>query len=289
MDIFDDLKDLAKSQGEKVLYEALEKEDNYVGGENDQVEKESYSRLSYNSVKKLRKKGVERGVKVPYLKYPVNREKKNVFFTIMAWLSLVILVAAFAGLVFLTIKLFIPMFSQTSNVSGDLLTRHEYDVFGFGMFFGGMSATLLWTLMILIVMVFVAIVLIFLVLTLKMFQLSSASTQELAHGREISSMITGLIVVLLLLAIFIVFCFVKIDFTKSGAILLVGALILLALFCGGLLALSIVQNKKAKKQFSLMPKEHQEDYLHHVKALNKAKKRISRDKKSFDKFGGTDF
>ncbi len=243
--------------------------------ENDKVERESYSKHSYNKVKKLRSKGLLRGEEIPYLKYSVDSpEKPRTLFLVLGIISAIFLVLAIAFVTFFTVTNLIPIIQNLVGTTEQLTIRYEFDIFAVGPAFGTLTAVLMWAIVPIIVMAFVGIIWILVVLTNKMFAMSKVSIQEMAVGHEIKASIKTMIIAIIIVVSLMVGLFILVENMPTRAVLVVlGIGLGLIAICATILTFLLLEKKKANKKFQELPYEEQEDFMVHARALERASKR----------------
>ena len=247
----------------------LDLENNKEQG-NDQIEQQSYNKIRLKKVKKLREKGKLIGVKVPYLKYPLQKTKPSIIFIILSIISVLLTIAVTVGLGYFVIgKGWYQTILDCFNLGVASATRQTWDVLGIVQAFGILGTIVSWVLGVTLIMLVIAPVAIFTSMSITFISMIRLSIQEKAHGSTLTKFIIALILIIVIPIIVIVVMWYQSKSTGTNWGLLIGLWAVVAAVCGVILALILVEKIQASKKFKQLPIEQQDDFKQHNNALEK--------------------
>lgn len=241
----------------------------------DEVEKASYSDYSYKKVKKLREKGKFWAIDVPYLQYPVTKqEKPRPLFIAFGILSLIVLGFVGYAAFRITTNLILPLVAAALQMNS-VFNIPFWDIFGLFTMFNSLAPFLCWILVGVVSALTIGMVVYFISLTKRLFCLSKISMQEMAKGYEVRSMIYALGTIIAIVLIVGIFLLVKFgsNMTAKNIWIVIGVMVAIVALVGVVFALLIVQRRKETKLFNQLPKEQQDDYINHVRELDRVRRR----------------
>lgn len=246
----------------------------------EEIEKSSFTPYMQKQVKKLRKKGLEYGVSVPYLNYELDKpEKQRKIFNVIAIIFFVLAMAMVIGTVvmYFYTHIFSAIF-EIANKSNDLTS---YDTLQNSLGLSGFVGIASWALVLILAVISllpIPIIIVTINFARKNLSFAKMSKQEMAKGFEIKNFIIFLIfsaIFSLALAI-ILLC----QGMASGAFGICSVVFLFLLFviCVALSVIIIKEKNKETQWFNTLPIEKQQDFLNFNKSLNlvKSKKSQSR-------------
>lgn len=237
----------------------------------EELEREAYGEKRHKSVQKLRKKGLQYGVTVPYCTKPLIKPQKK---RPLMLATMYVCLGATAILVVLTILLLIKAnyfkaFGQVLKALGGTLDK---DVVSKTLGFSALaSASFVIVLIVMILILILPIVVVMLLLShaKTLNQLAGAPRQEIAVGYKIKNTIKIVIIWAIVVLAGFVFGITQDFFSNTNGII---AMVILTL---GFLTLVlyaialILTRKKEKEWFDTLPKDAQDDYIAHNDALEK--------------------
>ncbi len=241
----------------------------------DEVEKASYSDYSYKNVRKLREKGKFWAIDVPYLQYPVTKqEKPRLLFIVFGILSLIVLGFVGYAAYWITKTLILPLVGAALQMNS-VFNIPFWDIFGLFTMFTSLAPILSWVLVVAISGFTIAMLVYFISLTKRLFCFSKISMQEMAKGYEIRSMIYALGTIMAIVLVVGIFLLVKFggNMTTKNIWIVIGVMVAIVALVGVVFALLIVQRRKETKLFNQLPKEQQDDYINHVRELERVRRR----------------
>ena len=241
----------------------------------DEVEKASYSDYSYKNVRKLREKGKFWGIDVPFLQHPVTKqEKPRPLFIVFGILSLIVLGFVGYAAYWITKTLILPLIASALQMNS-VFNIPIWDIFGLFTMFTSLAPIISWILVGVISAFTIAMLVYFISLTKRLFCFSKISMQEMAKGYEIRSMIYALGTIIAIVLIVGIFLLVKFgsNMEAKNIWLVIGVMIAIVALVGVVFALLIVQRRKETKLFNQLPKEQQDDYINHVRELERVRRR----------------
>jgi len=241
----------------------------------DEVEKASYSEYSYKNVRKLREKGKFWAIDVPYLQYPVTKqEKPRPVFIVFGILSLIVLGFVGYAAYWITKTLILPLVAAALQMNS-VFNIPIWDIFGLFTMFTSLAPILSWVLVAAISGFTIAMVIYFIFLTKRLFCFSKISMQEMAKGYEIRSMIFALGTIIAIVLIVGIFLLVKFgsNMEAKNIWLVIGVMVGIVALVGIVFTLLLIQRIKETKLFNQLPKEQQDDYLNHVRELERVRRR----------------
>ncbi len=246
----------------------------------EEIEKNSFTPYMQKQVKKLRKKGLEYGVSVPYLNYELDKpEKQRKIFNVIAIMFFVLAIAMVIGTV--VMYFYTHIFSAIFEIANKSNNLTSYDALQNSLGLSGFVGIASWALVLILVVISVLpipIIIVTISFARKNLSFAKMSRQEMAKGFEIKNFIIFLIfstIFTLVLAI-ILLC----QGMASGffGICSVVSLFLLSGICAFLSIIIIKEKNKDAQWFNTLPIERQQDFLNFNKSLNlvKSKKNQSR-------------
>lgn len=266
----------------------MEKQDATYAPECD-YEKLSYGKFVYKRVQRLRRKGKNRGIEVPYLNYELNKpEKPRIAFWVIAAVSAVLFVGILVGIGFL-INAIIKFYAEMNNTGvGDMLKNlfnPDYIAVSLGITagLGIVLAVLAYGIALAILSVFISIAIYFYHFVRDAFYMAKCSKEEFAKGNIISSRIRRLGFLLVMATVILI---VLLIYLPASARVIVGIIYAgLVIALGGLLALMMIEKSKNAKWFESLEEDKKQNYLMHDKALRRVKSRIKSDRQFWESLG----
>lgn len=230
---------------------------------NDEIEKATYSKLQYRAVTRLREKGAEYGVQVPFLKHPLTKsEGSNVWLKTFIILSGVLIAAGVAALIWALVSLIpsaVEILTNTNEVAGSV---QQLPLIGSIV---GLSNALVWTIAIAIPVLAVAIIAYCLAFIFKLQKISTSFVEEKAHGHVVTNLKIGALVGAIA---FFVFAVLGIALFKVLAVTLVCAVV--SAYAVALFAVLQIERSRARVEFDKLPEKQKSDYIEYAKALRHA-------------------
>lgn len=229
------------------------------------IEQTSYNRNSYRALQRLRARGAEYGIEIPRLQYPLTPDHSGgLALKVMTILSAALILAATGLLIWGVAKLMVPMLDVIQSTADFVDSIKNIPIINA---LGSIPALLVWAVIILILGGAVAIIASLSVFLYNLIRINCLTMQEKAAGYYLSANKTSALVTGIVLTILAVVTLIFVN-------VLVGLLFL----CAGAYALalfSVLQHtrKQAKEAFAQLPKEQQEDFLAHNRALTKLRSR----------------
>ena len=246
------------------------------------IEDKCYSKITKRWLRRLRCDGVAVGETIPTLAYELKKpEKKRTIFTIFS----VILGVLLAIFVFYSVSLIvtglIPYITALSRDASKLDDNALANVatLGFLNLFTGTIGILGLCILIVVLLFAFAFIGYFAYFIYSFAFLSNCSVQEMAKGTEVRELLTHIIILLVLSLAFcglFIYGFVTGGQITSQVILFfVIGLALVSIFTFLLVSI-IKQKKEALEIFNTLPQEDRDDYVNHVRAIERTKRRIKR-------------
>lgn len=249
------------------------------------IEEKNYSKLSYKKLQRLRIDGVAFGVKIPVLKYDLQKpEKKRKSFMVFAILSTIIFAIGLTTAVLLVAGL-IPSFLESVGAVNQLNNNATANVLTLGLtsLFGGTMSIFIWLLAITALAILISLVCFLFYFVRTFFSLTRCSIQEMAIGYEVRNIISTSIILIILSGIItgiLTYGFVVATQITTGVIILYLILVAILAYSISMLVVVLIEKKKAKELFNSLPEDLQENFKEHTNAISRVKERIKRIKNS---------
>ncbi|MCH5180274.1 MAG: hypothetical protein J1F32_03605 [Erysipelotrichales bacterium] len=246
-------------------------------------EKNSYGKVVYRRVQRLRKKGRKRGIDVPYLNYELTKpEKPRMAFLLIAIIAAILLTGVLVGTVFLYTE-FIKETSIFKDIGEVFQVLFDPQTFLLTLGLSSIPAIMIiiaYLMLFGLILIPVLLIIYFYNAIYNIFYMSKCSKEEFAKGHVIFSRIRNLSIIIFIATVILILALLSnsVEFIK----ILVGAIyagVVIAL--GGLLALMVFERSKCKKWFDNLEDDKKNNYLSHDQALYNVKKRIQSDRTAF--------
>ena len=243
----------------------IEKVEANIGAE---IEKKSFTHYMQKQVKKLRKKGLEYGVSVPYLNYELDKpEKQRTIFNVIAIIFFVLAIAMVIGTV--VMYFYTHIFSAIVEIANKSHDLTNYDTLQNLLGLSGFVGIASWVVAMVLVILSLLPIPVFIVtinLARKNLSFAKISKQEMAMGFEIKNFVVFLTIcsILSLLLAVVFLC----QGMGSGVFGICSIVVLFLLFAVCVALTVIIQKERKKEQqwFATLPQEKQQDFL----SLNKS-------------------
>lgn len=241
------------------------------------VELESYGKLGYKRLKRLRKKALDHSITVPELKYKLERPTRPRGLLLAAAIICLVLLASCTGLFvyFATCNKLVSNLIELINLGSSTLSKEAIAAsLGFSSLASAGAAVLV--ICALLVLIFPIMFLIYFALfTRDTFNLAFSSKQELAKGYMtylcFYKLAFSAIVMIILNFVFITF--INID-ASTKQLLTILSIIVLSLSFIAILALLIIERTKCKKWYnSQLSDDEKSDFEAQNSALLKLRRK----------------
>lgn len=234
----------------------------------EEIEKNSFSPYMQKQVNKLRKKGLEYGITVPFLNYELNKpEKPRKLFNIIAILFFALALAMIVGTIVMYI--YTNIFSAIVEIANKSHDLTNYDTLQNSLGLSGFVGIASWAVALVLVILSLLPIPVFIVtinLARKNLSFAKMSKQEMAMGFEIKNFVVFLTIcsILSLLLAVVFLC----QGMGSGVFGICSIVVLFLLFAVCVALAVIIQKERKKEQqwFATLPQEKQQDFL----SLNKS-------------------
>ena len=244
----------------------IEKVEANIGAE---IEKNSFTPYMQKQVKKLRKKGLEYGVSVPYLNYELDKpEKQRKIFNVIAIIFFVLAIAMVIGTV--VMYFYTHIFSAIVEIANKSHDLTNYDTLQNSLGLSGFVGIASWVVVLVLVILSLLPIPVFIVtinLARKNLSFAKMSKQEMAMGFEIKNFVVFLTIcsILSLLLAVVFLC----QGMGSGVFGICSIVVLFLLFAVCVALTVIIQKERKKEQqwFATLPQEKQQDFLNLNKSL----------------------
>lgn len=235
---------------------------------NNQIERESYSRSSYRMVQSTRARGAEYGLDVPYLHYPLPTERSTgLGLKIMLTFSALLVVAGLGLLIWALVQLFVPAISSLGNSDWDSNVQ-KLPILGLIGLITSLSSLLIWIIIVAVPVLGAAMIWGGLKYLFTLLRICRLSMPEKAVGFYLSSVKKNVLLYAIVFTVITVVLFIFVPTPVVGIIGLIVSVYLWAVF-----AVLQLERHRALPAFQALPTEQQTDFTAHSQALKLAHSR----------------
>ena len=245
------------------------------------IEDKSYPFFKRLKLKVLRCDGVAVGLRIPTLLYPLKKPKTPRIPFIFFGLIALILMGFCAYFAFYTIINAIIPLIKTATDANSAMDNELLDLISLGFFeiFRGFAVISVYVPVVVISLLLLTAFAFLTYFFITFIRLSACSIQEVAKGDEIENLIVFnviMLVISMILCGFIIYGLSTGGTVNSDTLLFIVISAILLLFLIIMLTFTLIEKSKAKKEFSKLPYNEQEDFINHALAIKRVKQRIKR-------------
>lgn len=235
------------------------------------IEKNYYSKFMYKRFLKLKKKGLDYGITLPNLKYPLDKPNSpRLAFKITSFVMLALSVIVLSLSIYLLVKCrVLSMFGELISNTKSVFTEKAFEeslglssIASIGVF---------WLYLLCGVLIILPIVVVgwLLYTARKNWILSQVSRQEMAKGYEVKRYIVNTFILLGITAVFLIVLLVKssLSVIATRILFITGMIIFIYLIAN----IVILKHEKQKDEiwFKTLPIEKQQDFINQNKSMKK--------------------
>lgn len=248
-----------------------------AGYGDDSVEKESYSKSSLRAVERIRERGAEYGIVVPYLRTPLSKDRSSgIAMKVMTGVSLLLVGAALAFLIWALVTVVTPLAQALTGVSGEageaIVAVSDIPLIGALL---TANVVILWAVIVLIPVLLIAVMLACARYALLLFRICRMNMEEKAAGFSMRGIFVMLIVSAVVALVLAIVFFAVFKIVLMGVICVAVIAYLVALY-----AVLCLERGRAKQAFAKLPAEAQSEFTEYFKTLENVKRRHRAEKAS---------
>ena len=235
------------------------------------VEKNYYSKYMYKRFLRFKRKGLDYGITVPDLNYPLDKPASpRIAFKITTFVMLALAVMVFSLSVYFLVKckVFTMLYELVNNTKTVFTEKAFEESLGLSSI-ASVGAVWLYLLCGVLILVPILAIVGLLLIARKNWILSKVSRQEMAKGYEVSKYIFISFVLLFLTATFIVVILATSGFsTTFSKIAFTILLVIFAYLISNIVVLKI-EKQKDEIWFNELPIERQQDFINQNKVMKR--------------------
>lgn len=227
--------------------------------DHNQIEKESYRPSSYRAVQKLRVRGAEYGIDIPYLQYPLTAPRTGgKRLKVLVIISAVLLAVGLGLLGWGAAGVLVPWIQVAADGTANLMDAVKN--IPLINLIGGVGVVVMWLFIFLFLIVALVLALGALTYLLSLLRVANMTTEEKAHGYYLSNLKSSTLVGGIGFGVAGVLAVIFLP--PLGVICLVVAAYAITLY-----VLLQKERNQAKALFDQLPEAQKADFLAHNKAL----------------------